>query len=138
MKKKILLVDDHEDFRAAVKSYLKMQVLDLDIYEANTGEMGVIKASCLKPDIVLMDINLPNITGLEAARHIKEDHPDCNIIILTVFDVESFRQAANKIIVKDFIGKNDIYDRLLPTIKKCLEGKEISNKKVEKVSCKKI
>ncbi len=123
MKKKILIVDDHADFRAAVIKHLKMQMGDLEVFEASTGEMGVTKASCVHPDIVLMDIGLPNITGLEAARCIKEDHPACEIIILTVFDVQVFKHAADKVRARDFIGKSEIYEKLLPAIRNCFENK---------------
>ncbi|MBI4309803.1 MAG: response regulator transcription factor [Candidatus Omnitrophica bacterium] len=125
MKKKILIVDDHADFRSAVIKHLKMSAVGVEVFEAGTGEMGVAKASCVKPDIVLMDINLPNITGLEAARQIKEDHPDCDIIILTIFDVAVFKKAAEKVRVRAFIGKNEVYERLLPAIQECFRGGKI-------------
>jgi two-component system response regulator YesN len=83
--------------------------------------MGIAKASFVKPDIVLMDINLPDTNGLAAAKIIKDEHPDCDLIILTTFDVAAFRKAAEKLKVQDFIGKHDVYDCLLPAIKKCLE-----------------
>jgi len=120
MKKKILLVDDHDDFRTTVKDYLIGHNLGLEIFEANSGEMGVLKASCVKPDIVIMDINLPNENGFVAARQIVEDHPDCVIIILTLFDVKAFKKIADKVKVKAFIGKNEVYNKLLPVIKECL------------------
>ena len=120
MKKKVLLVDDHDDFRTAVKSYLNGHDLGLEIFEANSGEAGVIRASCVKPDIVIMDISLPNEHGLAAAGQIIEDHPHCKVIILTLFDVDIFKKAAEKIKVKAFIGKNDVYEKLLPVIKACL------------------
>ena len=130
MKKRILIVDDHTDFRAMVKNYLNRDGLDLEIFEASTAEMGVAKASFVKPDIVLMDINLPNANGLEATKHIKEDAPDCDVIIITMFDVEVFKQAAQKIKATAFIGKSEIYDRLLPVIKKCLEEKRVQIERI--------
>ncbi len=120
MKKRILVVEDHDDFRGIVKDYLKRNNLDLEIYEASTGEMGITKASCVKPDIVLLDINLPHANGIEIAKTIKEDHPNCSIIFLTIFDVEVFKKAAEKIRAKAFICKDDVYDQLLPVIKTCL------------------
>jgi len=123
MATKILIVDDHQDFRATIKNHLNKQNLGLEIFEASTGEMAVAKASCVKPDIVLMDINLPNANGITAAKHIKEDHPECDVIILTMFEVEAFKEIARKINARDFIGKSEIYDRLVPIIEKCLKKK---------------
>ena len=129
MKKRILIVDDHADFRTMVKDYINRNKLGVEVFEASTGEMGVVKASFVKPDIILMDINLPQTNGLEAAKCVKEDHPHADIIILTTFDVGAFRKAAEKIKVRDFIGKHDVYDCLLPAIKKCLETKTSHNSK---------
>ena len=122
--KKILIVDDHDDFRAMLKEYLKKNNLELEIFEASTGEMGVAKAACIRPDIVLMDINLPHASGLVASKHIKDDHPDCDVIILTMFEVKVFKEAAGKVQATDFIGKSEIDERLVPAIKRCLAEKK--------------
>ena len=124
MAAKILIVDNHQEFRGIVKDYLLKQNLGMEIFEASTGEMGVAKASCIKPDIVLMDINLPHTNGIVAAKHIMEEHPDCDVIILTMFEVKAFKQVSNKIKARDFIGKSEIYEKLVPVIKKCLKRKE--------------
>ncbi len=123
MRKKILIVDDNIGFRSTVKDYLTMHNVNAEIFEANTGEMGVAKASFVKPDVVLMDISLPHANGLEATKYIMEDNPYCDVIILTMFEVDVFKRAAQKINVRDFIGKSEIYDRLLPAVVKCLEEK---------------
>jgi len=124
MATKILIVDDHRDFRTAVKDYLNKQNLGLEIFEASTGEMAVTKAACIKPAIVLMDINLPNANGIAATKHIKEDHPDCDVIILTTFDIKPYKEIARKIKVTDFVGKNEILEKIVPAIKRCLKRKE--------------
>jgi len=124
MSTKILIVDDHQDFRTAVRDYLNDQKLGLEVSEASTVEMAVTKASSLKPDIVIMDINLPNGNGLDASRHIKEDCPDCDVIILTMFDIKPFKQIASNINVIDFVGKSEVLEKLVPVIKKCMKSKE--------------
>ena len=121
--KKLLIVDDSDDFRDMLKEYLRRHNLGIEIFEATTGEMGVAKASCVRPDVVLMDINLPHSSGLEATKQIKIDHPDCDVIILTMFEVRIFKEAARGIRAADFIGKSEIEDRLIPTIRRCLESK---------------
>lgn len=122
--KRLLIVDDSDDFRVMLKDYLKKHNLGLEIFEASTGEMGVAKAACVRPHIVLMDINLPHVSGLEATKHIKTDNPDCDVIILTMFEVGVFKEAAQRIKVTDFIGKSEIDERLVPSIRKCLETQQ--------------
>ncbi|MDE2221465.1 MAG: response regulator transcription factor [Candidatus Omnitrophica bacterium] len=121
MKKKLLIVEDHEDFRLMLKDYIGRQKLSIEVHEASTGEIGLAKASLIKPDIVLMDINLPQANGLKVAQDIMALLPGCHIIFLTMFDVEVFKKAAEKIKSAAFIGKDRVYECLMPVIKKCLE-----------------
>ena len=118
--KKILIIDDNDNFRAMLEDYLKMHNLGVEIFQASTGEMGITKAACIRPEIVLMDISLPSINGIDTTKQILLDYPDCQVIILTMFEVEVFRKAADQINAVDFIGKSEVFDRLLPSIKKCL------------------
>ena len=129
--KKILIVDDNDGFRSMLKEYLKKHDIGFEIFEASTGEMGVAKAACIRPDIVLMDISLPHSSGFEATKHIKGDHPNCDVIILTMFEVKVFKEAAKSIKATDFIGKSEIDERLIPAIKKSLGIKKLNNKKGE-------
>jgi len=124
METKILIVDDHQGFRTAVKDYLNKQNLGLEIFEASTGKIAVSKAARMKPAIVLMDVSLPDTNGITAAKHIKEDHPDCDVIILTTFDIKPLKEIARKIKVTDFVGKNEVLEKIVPAIKKCLKRRE--------------
>lgn len=124
MKKRLLIIEDHDQFRTMVRDYLNRQNWNLEIFEASTGEMGMAKASCVKPDIVLMDISLPRMNGLEVAESIREEHPVCDIIFLTLFDVSIFKKTAEKIKAKAFIGKHQVEEQLLPAIKRCLDVKK--------------
>ncbi|MGE0268718.1 MAG: response regulator [Candidatus Omnitrophota bacterium] len=121
MSVRLLMVDDNCEFRAILKSYLITQNLNLEIFEATSAEMAVTKASFVKPHIILMDINLPKLNGLAAAREILKDLPACHLIILTMFEIEAFKKAAKDVNAFDFIAKSDIYERLVPAIKKCPE-----------------
>jgi DNA-binding NarL/FixJ family response regulator len=123
MKKKILIIDDNDDLRAVVKDYLKLHDRNLDIYEASTGEMGVAKAACIFPNIVLVDFNLPHANGLETTKQIKLDNPACDVIMLTMFEVGALKEKAINTGITDFIGKSEIHDRLMPAIIKCLARK---------------
>ncbi len=121
MKTKILLIEDNDDFRNAVKGYLNEQILDIEIFEACTGEMGVTKASLVKPDIAIVDLNLPHANGFEVIKMLKEDHPNCFLIVLTMLEVEQFKQLAKELNVVDFVGKSELFDRLVPVVNKYVE-----------------
>ncbi len=124
MKTKILIVEDNQDFRNMVKCYLEKQNLGFEIHEAATGLLGVEKALQERPKIVLMDIRLPFLNGIEASSQIKKVFPDCKIIILTMFESPREREVFKNDNIDDYLGKSEVYDKLIPTIQKYLmEGR---------------
>lgn len=120
MPTKILIIEDHDDFRAMVKSYLEKQDLSMEVFEAPTGESGVVKALREKPEIILMDIRLPNMSGIDAAGRIKKYLPECKIIILTMFETEAFRSIFKSQDIEAYIGKSELYEKLVPLLKEIL------------------
>ena len=89
----ILLVDDHEMVRLGLKSYLDLQD-DVDVVaEASNGREGVEKALALRPDVIMMDIVMPEMSGIEATLAILKEWPEAKILILTSYlDNEKFTQ----------------------------------------------
>lgn len=82
---KVLLVDDHEMVRIGVSAYLSAQP-DIEVtYEAENGKIAVDKALELKPDIILMDLVMDEMDGIEATRLITESWPEAKIIVVTSF-----------------------------------------------------
>ncbi|WP_338752809.1 response regulator transcription factor [Bacillus sp. FJAT-52991] len=82
---KVLLVDDHEMVRIGVSAYLMAQP-DIEVVaEAENGEVAVEKALQLKPDIILMDLVMPKLDGIEATKKIMKEWSDARIIIVTSF-----------------------------------------------------
>lgn len=120
IRTKILIVDDHDDFRGAVRRHLENQVISHEIFEADSGEVGVAMAERVQPDIVLMDIRLPGMDGLDAASQIKQKLPNSKIIFLTMFETSSFRETFTSEAASDYIGKSDLYQKLVPAINKVL------------------
>ena len=86
--------------------------------EAGDGVEAIEKARQLRPDIVLMDINMPRMNGLEATRVIRGEAPDCDVIIVTQNDASVARELARNANANDFITKSDLARDLLPTLKK--------------------
>lgn len=128
MNRKILLIEDHEEFRKIVRIYLKKQDNSLEVFEASTGELGIVKALREKPSIVLMDIGLPNMSGIDAAGRIKKYLPDCKIIVLTMFETEAFREVFKSSDITAYIGKSELFEKLMPLIEEHLEVANTKNK----------
>lgn len=118
MPLKILITDDHDEFRAMVRSWLESMKENFVVYEASSGELGIIKALREKPDLVLMDIRLPEMNGLQAAQQIKQKIPGCKVVILTMFETESFRQVFQSADIDAYLGKSEVFEVLLPTLVK--------------------
>ncbi len=88
-KIRIILIEDHTLTRIGLKTALEEStVLEL-VGESDSGEQGVKLSSELEPDVVLMDLGLPGINGIEATRLIKQSNPDIKVLILTSHDSES-------------------------------------------------
>jgi DNA-binding NarL/FixJ family response regulator len=92
-KIRVLIVDDHPVFRFGLHSLLasipEMEV----IAELTRGEDAVAQVADIKPDIVLMDINMPGMNGIEATREILKDHPEIGILMITMIDDDTVFQA---------------------------------------------
>ncbi len=91
---RVLIADDHPLFRAGVRERLNQfpDVVDV-VGEANDGQEAYELAGRLRPDVVLMDIAMPRVNGIEATRKIKEKWPEIGILILTVYDDEQYIYA---------------------------------------------
>lgn len=86
---RILIVDDHPVFRFGLRALLQAEAGLTVVGEAITGTEAVELASALQPDIVLMDLNLPDLNGIEATRRIVSTQPQIGILVITMFDDDS-------------------------------------------------
>jgi DNA-binding NarL/FixJ family response regulator len=118
----ILIVEDHKDFRQAVRNFLEINHIKANFVEASSGEEGVILAKRVKPKLILMDFCLGGINGIEAAAKIKENLPNCSIIILTMFNIKEIGKVYSRNLVKDFISKSDLFEKLIPKLKTILRS----------------
>jgi DNA-binding NarL/FixJ family response regulator len=86
----VLICDDQEAFRAVAREVVNATQGFQVVGEAETGEESVVAAGRLHPDLVLMDVHLPGIDGLEASRRIRAAHPKVAVLLLSTYDPEDF------------------------------------------------
>ena len=119
---KILLVDDHEMVRLGLKSYLDLQA-DVDVVaESADGRAGVEKALELRPDVIVMDIVMPEMNGIEATLAILKEWPEAHILILTSYlDNEKIYPVLDAG-AKGYMLKTSSADEILQAIRKVAKG----------------
>ena len=118
---KILLVDDAAFMRMMIKNSLtKGGFADSPFVEAQDGMEAVQKFEEENPDLVIMDITMPNMDGLQALKKIREAHPDAKVIMCTAMGQESMVVDAIKSGAKDFVVKPFNAERITSTVKTIL------------------
>ncbi|CAN5210605.1 response regulator transcription factor [soil metagenome] len=113
---RLLLCDDHELVRSGLRSFLELQPDMVVVGEAGTAEEALTLVAATAPDIVLMDLVLPGLSGVEAVRRLRESHPEVRVLVLTSFSgpdavLSAVRAGAAGYLLKD-IGPAELADAL--------------------------
>jgi DNA-binding NarL/FixJ family response regulator len=128
---RVLLVDDFEDWRRQVRSLLQARTELQVVAEASDGSEAVQKAEDLKPDLILLDIGLPKLNGIEAARRIRQGSPSSKIIFLSQNSDLDFVRAAVGMGALGYVLKTDAGRELLPAVDAVLGGKQFFSSSVK-------
>jgi len=122
---KVLLAEDHAVLREGIRELINRQD-DMEVTgEAGDGEKAVQLVEQLKPNLVLMDIALPKLNGIEATRRIKESHPSTSVLILTAYDNEEFIFALVEAGAEGYLLKNVRGQELLNAIRAIYDGQSV-------------
>ena len=116
----ILIVDDHEVSRRGIRSLLDSST-NWIVSEAVDGLDAIEKAKALRPDIVLMDISMPRMNGLEATRVISREVPTSKVVIVSQNDPSVTRRQAKEVSAVAYVPKSDLPEMLLPTLHKLMD-----------------
>ena len=117
---RILLVDDHEPVRRGVRSLLSSHSDWLVCGEAVDGLDAIEKAKALRPNVVLMDISMPRMNGLDATQILRRDMPDSKIVIVSQNDSAIACRQATEVDAAAYVAKSSLSDDLVPTIEKVI------------------
>lgn len=120
---KVVIVDDHALLREGLAKILSLESNFLIVGEANCGDEAIALTRTLKPDVVLMDINMPGLNGIEATKIIKEEMPQVGIIALTIHEDEEYIFELVRAGVSGYILKDIQPEQLIKAIKDVAEGK---------------
>jgi DNA-binding NarL/FixJ family response regulator len=122
---RILIAEDHPLFRKGVISLLS-SVPDFEVVgEATTGEEAVVRAEQLQPDVVLMDLQMPEVNGIEATRRILQESPNIRILMVTLFEDEDSVFMALRAGARGYVLKDAHEEEMLLAIRAVGKGEAI-------------
>ena len=123
---RVLIADDHPVFRYGLRALLQTEAAAIEMVgEATTGEEAVILAAQLNPTVILMDVNMPGLNGIEAARRILAASPHVGILMLTMFDDDESVFAAIRLGARGYLLKGAEGEETIRAIKAVSQGEAI-------------
>ncbi|MGD8554061.1 MAG: response regulator transcription factor [Anaerolineales bacterium] len=130
---RVLLADDHtlmrEGIRSLIEDYPDIKVVG----EAEDGRSAVTLAHKLRPDVVLMDIAMPLLNGLDATRRIKRDHPEINVLVLTMYDHEEYVRQVLEADASGYVLKRAAATELVAAIRAVARGEAVLSPSVTRI-----
>jgi two-component system response regulator DegU len=122
MKTRIVIIDDHQLFREGVKRILEFEEQFEVVAEGADGNEALELVEQHRPDIVIMDINMPNMNGVEATRQLVETYPSTKVVVLSIHDDENYVMHALKTGATGYLLKDMDADTLIEAVKVVAEG----------------
>ena len=125
IKLRILIIDDMASMRLLIKHFLRRHEAVIIVGEASDGEEGLRKAQEYKPDVVILDVSLPDASGVEVARKIKSVLPNIFIYLCSAYELNEYMELKLDSPADGFIEKSSMKPGLQAMIRKELERKNI-------------
>lgn len=130
---RILVADDHSIVRRGLRALLESKAELRVCGEAATGTVAILKAKRLRPDVVVMDISMPEVNGLEATRQIKEELPETAVLILTMHESEQVMREVLNAGARGYVLKSDLDRNLILAVDALRQGKTFFSAKVSEI-----
>ncbi len=114
---RVVLADDNQSFRGTLKAILSLQP-DIEIVgEAATGREAMRQVSALRPDVLVLDIRLPDYDGLEVLRRLRQTNDQTRVVILSLWDNAEYQRTAKERGASAYVVKGAAFTQLLPVIR---------------------
>lgn len=126
----VLVVDDVEDWRQVVRATLRAELGLHNFEEAADGFEAVQKAADLQPDLVMLDIGLPKLNGIEVARRIRSTSPESSIVFLTENSLSDVAEAALNSGANGYVIKSAFVRELIPAVEAAFEGRQFLSERL--------
>jgi len=120
MPETILVVEDHEAVRRSLRDWLQVEFPQCRVIGAACGEEALALAGIEPPRVVVMDISLPGMTGIEATRQVKANWPAARIVVLTIHEWATYREDAQAAGASAFVTKGSVQTELIPILSSLL------------------
>jgi DNA-binding NarL/FixJ family response regulator len=133
---KVLVVDDHDVVREGIRMVLSSDP-ELDVVgTASSGEQAIEEVHRLHPDVVVMDIGMPGLSGFEATRRIRESEPDVKVVALTVHDSEAYVFQMLQAGATGYVVKRAAAEDVIQAVKRASKGEAVLHPSVAKLVIK--
>lgn len=132
MKTRLMIVDDHEVVRMGLRAALEVEADFNVVAEAGSGKEAIEKARAHEPDIILMDVRMDGMSGIEACREIRNERPETRVLMLTSFAEEETVVSALLAGAAGYVLKNVARARLLEALRAVARGETLLDSKVTK------
>lgn len=133
---RIVIADDHELVRRGIRGILTARRGWHVVGEARDGVQATSMAQALRPHVLIMDITMPRLDGLEAARQILRDHPETKILILTMHESDQMVRRVLEAGARGYVLKSDLAEQLVRAVREVLRGKVFLTPKVSDIVLK--
>ena len=133
MSIRILIADDHQLFREGIANLLSASPQIEIVAQAENGQETIEKAKTLKPDIVIMDLSMPVMSGVDATRVLHKELPETRVLVLSMHADKHYIKEALEAGAYSYLCKNCTYDQLIEAINSVYQGKKYLSDKITEV-----
>ena len=132
-KIRVLLADDHTLIRSGIATLLQTNKDFLVVGEAEDGEEAVRKTGELKPTVVVLDLSMPKLSGIEASKQIKKKYPEVNVLVLTMHENEEYVYQILKSGAAGYVLKSAGKDELIAAIRAAAKGQKFFSPRISQL-----